>query len=320
MQSGQKMLALPEKGMAVSRTVHNVNLNHLCDWIEASLLFGDDNLSISDVIDILIEHQVYADQDFASERVAIAWGVLKRRYKTLGSPLGLRVSGSRLSKSGSWQSFPAYAFCMLLTCMTYLYPEAMKAHRSINAQGALFECLAVESLRAMFPGWNVRSVGWSPANPTKLKSNIDGIINDLREVAGSEIDLYVDEYANEIGLDVLAYLPYSDSHAALPVLMVQCASGADWIRKRHTPDMLKWEKIVNFSSRPIKGFVMPYAFAEQREFRKESVSVGGVFIDRYRLLAAGGGGICWTSSSLSADLTSFISPRVIDLPAAEEFA
>jgi len=314
------MLALPEKGMAFSKNVHNVNLNHLCDWIEASLLFRDDSLSTTDVIDLLVEHQVYQDQDFASERVATAWSVVKRRYRNLGFPLGLRVTGSRLSKEGDWQEFPAYAFCMLLTCITYLYPEKLKPYRNINAQGALFEHLAVESMRAMLSGWSVRSVGWSPTNPVKLKDSIDGIISDLREVASSEIDLFVDSYANEIGLDVLAYLPYVDAQAALPVLMVQCASGGDWINKRHTPDLLKWTKIISFSSRPMKGFAMPYAFAEQREFRKESVPVGGVFLDRYRLLAPNDQGSAWISDDLARDLVAFVSPRVDELPVAEELA
>lgn len=310
------MLALPEAGMAASRTTHNVNLNYLCDWIESSVLFGDDPVSMSEVTDLLIEHEVYREQDFADEVVGSAWSILRRRYGALGSPLDFRVSATRIEKAATWNDHPAYAFCMMLACSTYLYPTAMAVHRNINAQGELFEKLSVESLVEMLPGWKVEPIGWTPSNPTKLKGSIDGIIKNLREVAGAEKDTHVTAHSNEIGLDILAYLEFDDSYAALPVLMIQCASGDDWKRKRKTPDLAIWGKIISFISKPTKGFVMPYAFAEPGDFRREATSVEGVFVDRYRLLSPAQAKRAWVSASLNSELVSYVRARVNGLPEA----
>ena len=58
------MLALPEQGIARSVTEHNSDINVLCDWVEASVVFDDTlELSKSDLIDILIENEVYPSNE-----------------------------------------------------------------------------------------------------------------------------------------------------------------------------------------------------------------------------------------------------------------
>lgn len=310
------MLALPETGLSYSKKSHNSDLDCFCDWLEASFLFHDDPLTVSDVVDVLLENQIYVDQDFASEFVATAWSVLLARLKQLDFPLGAKITDTRLQKNGSWKDYPEYAFCMLLTCMSYLYPRATEVLRDAVSQGALFEQFSTESLAEMLPGWIVSRVGWSPEDPKKLKDAIDAIISALNEETGAEKDLFVDSYANELGLDLLAYLPYRDSSASFPVVMVQCASGKNWLSKTHTPDMSKWNKIVSFASRPVKGFAIPYAFADRTTFRKKSIPVEGILWDRYRLLAPSiSKPSSWGSTALKAALTQFNTPRVAALPA-----
>ena len=60
------MLAIPKVGMAKSvAPEHNVQLDALCDWIEASLLFDDlDFISASEIIDVLHEEELYSDSRF----------------------------------------------------------------------------------------------------------------------------------------------------------------------------------------------------------------------------------------------------------------
>lgn len=186
------MLALPEAGMAYSVGAHNVNPDYLCDWIEASAVFSRDRLSKSDVIDALVENEVYEEQDFASQIVDDAWSTLGRRLQYQHSPLGLQVEGNRIIRSFSWDTFPSYAFCLLLACAP-LYPSWARGWGVPHSvHGNLFEELTEESVRHLFSGWRVRRVGWSPENKAKLKDTIEGIISELNEVAGSEIDLHVD--------------------------------------------------------------------------------------------------------------------------------
>jgi len=308
------MLALPEFGMSRSVGMHNVRLSVLCDWVEASVLFSDNSISKSSVVDALLENEVYDSQDFASEIVENAWNVLSARVNYLKSPLGLSVVGNRISKKDVWSQFPAYGFCMALACAD-LYPTwAKNWHTPHSVQGDYFEELAAESFQMNLTGWTIKRVGWSPTNPVKLKTTIHALISDLHEVEGAELDVHVQSNANELGLDLLAYYPFKDAQASSVVILIQCASGRDWVGKRHTPSLEIWKKVVNFNSQPLKGFVMPFAFAEQSEFRRQTTAVGGMFVDRNRLLRAFPQHGNSVSSSLNAKLVAWSSVEIARLP------
>ena len=307
------MLGLPENGLSRSVKQHNVDLNVLCDWVEASAVFDDDQLSKADVVKALIQHEVYVKQDFAKEIVDQAWSVISSRVKYLDSPLGIEVSMNRIARKEKWETFPAYGFCLALSCAK-LYPSWVKRWGAASVRGELFEELAQESLSKSLGGWTVRRVGWSPGNPVKLRSAIASIISDLNEVAGSELELHVDKHANELGLDLLAYYSYGDSHASLPVLLVQCASGGDWQSKRKTPDLELWSTIVSFNSRPVRGFAMPFAYADASEFRKDTRSVDGVFVDRNRLLGAFHRTSSQVSAGLNSRLTKWVTTQIATVP------
>jgi len=312
------MLALPELGIKHSKERHNSRLDVVSDWVEASLLFSDDRISKVDLVDILMENEVYEDQDFALEFADMVWAVLADRVQRLNGLLGLRCGRDSVSRSQRWDECPAYAFCLMLSCGAYIYPRWAGGYGYDHAlQGALFERLAERSVGAMLPGWNVSRTGWSPDQPVKLRHAVDGIISGLHEVQGVEADLYVGSHANELGLDLLAYGAFDDVHASFPVLMIQCASGKDWRQKRHTPDLNIWSKVINFSGRPLKGFAIPYAFTDAQEFRREAVPVNGVFLDRYRLLNPNRGrSEVWIDARLNEDLAAWVSPRLDALPRA----
>ena len=64
------MLPLPQKGFSQSVNVNNVNREALGDWLEASALFGDDQFSMTDVADILVEQGVVSTPDY---HLPLAW-------------------------------------------------------------------------------------------------------------------------------------------------------------------------------------------------------------------------------------------------------
>lgn len=308
------MLALPEKGMARSLSHHNIDRSKLCDWIEASVIFDDNELSVPDVIDALVDNEVYETQDFASEIVESAWGVLRTRFEYLQAPLGITVSRNRITRTLAWTTFPAYGFCMGLACAD-LYPKWAKSWETpASVQGSYFEELAAESFAKTLAGWKVQRVGWSPKNPKKLRDTISGIIADLGEIEGAELDIHVNQSANELGLDLLAYHSYGDTHASIPVFLIQCASGRDWVKKRQTPDLTIWNKVVSFNSRPVRGFAMPFAFAERDEFRKQTAAVDGIFADRNRILAAFPRNAGSVSAQLNQKLLAWTKAQVKNLP------
>ncbi|MCC6486911.1 MAG: hypothetical protein IT364_05365 [Candidatus Hydrogenedentes bacterium] len=307
------MLALPEVGMARSVKQHNIDMNVLCDWIEASIVLQDDRISKADVVKSLIQHQVYDKQDFAMEIVDQAWSVMASRMKYLNEPLGIQVSKNRISRSQKWDTLPAYGFCMTLACAP-VYPSWLQHWGAPSVRGELFEELAHESFSSAYRGWTVQRIGWSPGNPAKLRKTIAKIISDLNEVEGKELGLHVDEHANELGLDLLAYYSYGDVHASLPVLLVQCASGDNWRTKRHTPDLGLWRTIVSFNSCPVRGMVMPFAYANSQDHRKHTKAVDGVFVDRLRLLGGFLRNATAVSAALDAKLVAWVQPLLASAP------
>jgi len=45
-----------------------------------------------------------------------------------------------------------------------------------------------------------------------------------------------------------------------------------------------WKKVINFNSEPVRGFAMPFAFADSIDFRKQATKVNGLFLDRNRIV------------------------------------
>src|ERR1041385_8128712 len=108
------MLQVPDVGLRQSIKEHNSDFDVLCDWIEASVLLVDDTLSAIDVVDVLMEEQLYREQDFAHEIVEQAWSAIDRRQKWLNASRTIRVEGPRLIRELDMAQVPAHTFCLVV--------------------------------------------------------------------------------------------------------------------------------------------------------------------------------------------------------------
>src|SRR5437660_1617641 len=108
------MLALPTRGFARSINVHNVRLDALCDWIESSVLFEQNILTAADIVDVLVENEIYDEQGFAWELLENAWAELQRRAGLLQDGYPLQIRAWRLSPRHRWQAIPGHSFCLAL--------------------------------------------------------------------------------------------------------------------------------------------------------------------------------------------------------------
>ena len=93
------MPAIPTTGFAASVETHNVRLDVMADWIEASILFASDELSPTDVVDALCEGNIYRNQDMAAEMVGNAWSELRRRCASTGGIATFAVTTSRIRRT-----------------------------------------------------------------------------------------------------------------------------------------------------------------------------------------------------------------------------
>jgi len=307
------MLAIPETGMGRSVKAHNVRLDVLCDWLEASALFlKEPEVPDSEVVDTLVEEEIYESQQFAWERVADAWSELSRRQDWIGQASPIEVQGHRLVRRQEWRQAPAHSFCLALT-LARMYPEwARQFGNDFTEQGELFEKLTQRSVEALFPGWRVHPTAWTRTQAKKLHVVVQEIANLLGESTG-EIRRWTKPDANEAGLDLLCYRPFPDGRVGVPVYMMQCASGRDWEGKLHTPRLKIWTKIVQFAADPVKAFATPFAMTDD-EFPGRCAEVNGLMLDRYRLLSSGRDNPDWVPVDLGQRIIAWLEPRVTSLP------
>jgi len=306
------VLRLPTVGMRRSVEKHNIDLNAVCDWIEGNVLFESETISIEDVVDQLIDNEVYDEQDFARERLSDAWDELERREHWMGNGTSIKIVGQRVIPYRAWQDNPAYSFCLALAYARW-YPDwAAQFGSNYTIQGVLFEELTKASLEVMFPQWIIHRTGWSQSNAVTISDVVEDVATRLSEEIG-EVEAWTSEKAKEAGLDLLCYRSYEDGRVGVPVYLLQCASGKDWTNKLHTPDLKIWKRVVRFVAEPRKAFAMPFA-VDNEEFVRRCNVVDGPFIDRYRLLAAGRDDPDWVPADLRERIVRWLEPRLAQLP------
>jgi hypothetical protein len=309
------MLQPPIKGFRRSINEHNIDLDAITDWIEASILLGEDRISTTDIIDILMEENWYQDQDFAYELLENVFFELKARLTCLRPGSGMRVFKSHIKRNGLWTDNPAYCFCMLLSLS-----DRYDINLDINPdnyieQGELFELIAMESIRTQFSGWQLHRTGWSINNAVRLSDVIGLIIDKLGEKRGNLED-WSSPQANESGLDILLYRQFPDGRVGIPIFLLQCASGKNWRDKVKSPDIDDWKRYVQFAAPPQKAFAIPFSLTEA-EFVRECGRTQGVLLDRYRILAADLINPDWISAELRDRINTWIAPRIPLFPQYE---
>jgi len=310
------MLALPTIGISRSVKVHNVELDVLCDWMESSVLFEEQELSETDVIDVLLEEHYYDDSDMASEIVSSAWTELRRRQSWISEGSPFSIASQRISRMCTWRQAPAHSFCLLLSLSKWYRSWAQQFGSDYTEQGELFEKLTRESLVQQFGDWQIVMTGWSRARRTQLKDVVRSIANKLGESVGN-ISRWTSESANDAGLDLICYRPFSDERVGIPVYLLQCASGADWKDKLHTPQLEIWKRLIEFTAEPKKAFATPFALQDD-DFIRSCNLVNGMLIDRYRILAAADYKKNWVSSGLRKRLVAWSKCRIARLPRLED--
>lgn len=307
------MISLPSKGIAVSSTRHNVDSYIICDWIEASALFLGKEVTGPDVVDILVENNVYKSQSFAWEMVSDVFSTLEIRSKLLGDGYPLQPTAEGYEAKGEWEDYAPYAFCLMLSLA--------KSHGTwikesfgpdYTKQGELFELLTAEAVKISLSGWKVHPTGWTRTRTVKIKQVVEDLCAQVNEAAG-DVLRWTAATAKEAGLDLVSWRPFADGNVGVPVYLWQCASGMDWVQKRKTPDLALWGRIVSWAVTPRRAMAMPFALSET-DIRHHSVAIEGLLLDRHRLLEPGLDRRDWISDPLKEQIIDWLWPRAAVLP------
>lgn len=311
------MISLPKDGFRSRNKYVAENVELMCDWLEASVLFKGEAISSTDIVDVLEENAFYKSQDDAWIFVEDLKSAVAARRDVLGEgyPISI-VDNQRYEPRGTPQEFSSYAFCLILSLIPHF--KAWKAHfgQDYTEQGELFEDLTAESVRLTLVGWEAEKTGWSRSQTVRLPEVVQFCAESLGETVG-DIALWVTGDEKEAGLDLLCYRRFPDQRVGYPTYLFQCASGMNWTEKRKTPDLELWTKIIPFASRPKKGFAMPFAITED-EFRRSTNLVDGLLFDRIRLLLPGTNNREWLSDDLSARVVEWCNARLACMPLLED--
>ena len=302
------MIVIPNRGMARSVKKHRVNFEFLTEWIEASVLFTDDELSRADVCDRLVEEQKYDSQDFAKEIVNAAWDEIERRERLCSGAYAITVDREWIRRTEDWEARPAHVFCTLLSISAAYDWWVEEFGQDYTEQGELFEVLTASALQAIAPDWRTYLTGWSKSNTAGFKSIADEV-SRLIGNGNPDLDLWNDDDAKDMTLDILFYKSFPDGRQGFPYFMVQCASGANWPTKMRDPDLSVWSNIVRPITKPMRGVAIPHCCSE-RDFHQHCVKTEGLFLDRCRLLAASQVNNTWLPDSVGDRIKKWATPRV----------
>lgn len=311
------MLRLPREGFRLSVNEHNGSLDALIEWIEGSITFADERITQSDVVDIFIEEEVYKSQDFARERIETAWLELARRQRILGGYGPYALDGLRVRRTLEWHTTAAYSFCLMLALQVrYRVELDVLVPPDYNTQGILFEQLTYAALRAR--GLAVHSTAWSKVESASIRERIAALAEHLGERAmEGAVDLWAEPQIKDGGLDVVCHVPFPDGWGGRPLYLIQCASGENWKGKKATPKVALWEKLIDFTTKPLRGIAMPFALLED-EFRREANDdLLVLLLDRHRIGALPlGEPESWPEHPLRGELNAWTQPRADALPRA----
>ena len=187
------MLKIPEVKFNRSVNESNVDVNALCDWLEACTLF-DEQITKSDVVDILLENQVCTDenQDLAHLIADEGWDEFVRRKRWGGVPDTIDIGATRITSSVPWTDDPIRAFLVMLSIQR-IFPDWAKERQAHVVQGNLFEKVVEAICPTLFPGWTTYRAGWSPENTKKIPEIVTELCGRLFMSGATDLSQWAGE-------------------------------------------------------------------------------------------------------------------------------
>jgi hypothetical protein len=316
------LLSLPEEGFRRSVTANNVNRSIMGDWLEASALFAGEAFSTNEVVDILVEQGVVdleLDSDAENEQ-GLAYGIaeegwteLRNRLAASGPSPCYEIAEKFVKPTAHWSADPVRSFLITLS-LAPMYPKWAEACRAIGEQGLLFEKVSARACAEIFSGWVIYEAGWSPTGQRTVGQIVQDMISDLGVRGNANLGEWAPRAAKDGGLDLICFRQFPDQRECVPLFAIQCASGADWIKKLHQPSTNKWKTFLDSAFEPTRALTIPFV-VDRNQMLRHSLDICGPLFDRNRLLSAGQGLADWMND-IRQELIDWCQPRIELLHAA----
>jgi len=124
-----------------------------------------------------------------------------------------------------------------------------------------------------------------PDFPKKLFKRIEvlaGLLHLSLECKEKDFD---PKNSGDDGLDLVAYVPFSDADRAPGqlVVFVQSACTEEWVTKQRDISFQKWSRRIKFIVAPTEVVIIPFCFRDSNGSWHKSVDVETILLDRVRL-------------------------------------
>lgn len=283
-------IGLPDKSLEIG------DIGRLADWAELACVTREEQVfSTGDIADAV--HNSLLLQEEAEESDESHWELaeryaedalveLKRRRRALGEGYPFSFGKYHAAATGAWGENLSFT-ALLIADIGRFFSRASVRFDPGSPFPRLFEKIVEASLRSLFRGCSIR-FGWPP-DPGWPR----GIADRVRRLA-EEFGLQADNpekktegREKDIGLDVAARLRIGDEGPGSGVLLVQCATGANWKVKQGEPSLSEWARLVDWRSTLVRGVAFPWRRTNEKRIAQWSVRMNAVLFDRLRLMSSG---------------------------------
>ena len=310
------MLQIPQVGFQKSVSKSNVDKNPLADWLEAVVLFDEGSVAKSEVVDVLIEFQICVDegQDLAHQIASDGWDEIRLRQTWGGIPANFNISTNRLEDATDWTEDLIRSFFLLLSILK-IFPDWAREHQDHVNQGNLFEEVVELISPALLPGWEVLRAGWSPENAKSVPEIIEELRGRIHVSGALDLEEWYAPAAKDAGLDLVCYREFLDQREAMPIYLLQCASGKNWRQKISTPNANLWQKLLNSAVQPSTAIAAPFVI-DTPELKRAALEGQIIVFDRLRMISAATVADISLPDELRSQLIAWMTPRVETIPRA----
>lgn len=284
------------------------NLNYFVDWVELSaMLDPDGTISQTDVAraaqasglitgdpsDIFETDESYseesdlADDDPQRNFAEQIWEVLWERSQWLAHQYPFELERDSIARrGGAWTETPSYMMSLLLSQLIQYRGDGELTRVGGHSFRRLFEKMVEAASSGLFRGTTVR-VGSPheadlPTHPVELVHALgDRFHLEVENLTGK-----VNADDKDMTVDVISRLRLGDEEPGTLIVLLQCASGRDWRKKRGEPTVGRWDDLLRWDAAIIGAVAVPFWLASRaervRQFRHFGKNM--LILDRPRLM------------------------------------
>jgi len=243
------------------------SVSRVADWVELNVVYFQISLSKSKLISILEDNEFEPDDsDSWDEFYDSILQEIDRRIFLYGAGSPIKIAGNVVEPVKNWQDCPEY-----ILCLHFSYWGAENAHQGTK----LFERVSNEALKSYLSGKAI-TLGFPNAN--SLSDQLDALAEELYEQRGNRNPEPADK---DRGVDVIGWIPFDDERNSQIIILMQCAAGRRWDKKKNIP-LSTWAQYIHWNFYTTVPSISVTEVIDDKRWQNK-VGDYGIIFDRARI-------------------------------------